>query len=682
MTLTDLHYLSATDVLRAYRSRELSPVEVLDAVIARADAVEPTVNALLERDHEDYRAAAVAAAERYAGTGAAPRVLEGLPVALKEEQPIAGRSLRFGSLLTEGWVSEETHPVAERVLGAGALVHARTTTPEFSCAAFTHSALWGITRNPWNPDFGPGGSSGGSGAALASGTAYLASGSDIGGSIRIPASLNGVVGFKPPYGRVPAMAPFNLDTYCHDGPMGRTVADVALFQNVIQGQHPFDHVSLPAVPIPEDLGDVRRDAHRARAHARRLPGRPRGRGEHPGLRRRPARCRRARRRGHGGAHARRGHVGGARALRLDHGSVDAGVQRARRPEVHGVHAALPRRCRPPSTRRSGCHAGLTLEAKVHRSLATVFLDHDALICPTLGTTGFVAGDDYTEHGITVAGEYVQPYIFAGAHPGVQHREPPPRAQRPVRSRDQRRADRGPGRGPSLRRRHGVPRRRGGRARARAVGPTRPGAPLYDDRVPLCDTAVNAAVLSLGSLRSTSGSPRRPDPHLLAVALWKDISPMQDMPARRRKILGFVGVGAAVAVTAACSGAPAPTSSGATSAPTSNYTVLMPPPTADAGDVVWATYRETQTLDPIQAFDYPENTIDPLLCDSLLRQKPDMTIGDGIATYTNPSPTEFDFTLNANAKFWDGPPVSPADVVYSLNRDRPQRWRVLRPTFSG
>jgi aspartyl-tRNA(Asn)/glutamyl-tRNA(Gln) amidotransferase subunit A len=129
MTLTDLHYLGATEVLRAYRSRELSPVEVLDAVIARADAVEPTVNALLERDHEDYRAAAVAAAERYAGTGDAPRALEGLPVALKEEQPIAGRSLRFGSLLTEGWVSEETHPVAERVLAAGALVHARTTTP-------------------------------------------------------------------------------------------------------------------------------------------------------------------------------------------------------------------------------------------------------------------------------------------------------------------------------------------------------------------------------------------------------------------------------------------------------------------------------------------------------------------------------------------------------------------------
>ena len=413
--MADLHYLTATEVLRAYRARELSPVEVFDAVAARADAVEPTVNALLERDHEDYRAAAVAAAERYSGTGDAPRPLEGLPVALKEEQPIAGRSLRFGSLLTEGWVSEETHPLAERVLDAGAIVHARSTTPEFSCAAFTHSDLWGITRNPWNPDFGPGGSSGGSGAALASGTAYLASGSDIGGSIRIPASLNGVVGFKPPYGRVPAMAPFNLDTYCHDGPMGRTVADVALFQNVIQGQHPHDHVSLPAVPIPDELGDVR--GMRV-ALAVTL-------GDFPVDREVEANTRTF-----------------ADALRAAGAVVDEVTVALSRDEV--TRAALvhygsimgpsmlefsepddPRFM--PYTQRFlelsskeyasvGLYTGLTIEAKVHRALSTVFDAHDALICPTLGTTGFVAGDDYTEHGITVAGEYVDLYIFAALTP--------------------------------------------------------------------------------------------------------------------------------------------------------------------------------------------------------------------------------------------------------------------------
>ncbi len=126
--MTDLHYLSATEVLRAFRSRELSPVEVFDAVSARADAVEPTVNCLLERDVESSRAEAVASAARYAaGTPTGP--LDGLPVVLKEEQPIAGRALRLGSLVTEGYVSEDTHPVAERVLASGANVHARTTTP-------------------------------------------------------------------------------------------------------------------------------------------------------------------------------------------------------------------------------------------------------------------------------------------------------------------------------------------------------------------------------------------------------------------------------------------------------------------------------------------------------------------------------------------------------------------------
>jgi len=415
MSLTELHYLSATEVLQAFRTGKLSPVEVFDAVSARADAVEPTVNALLERDHEDYRAAAAVAADRYAGTGPAPRALEGLPVALKEEQPIAGRSARYGSLLTEGDASDETHPVAERVFGAGAIVHARSTTPEFSCAAFTHSDLWGITRNPWNPDFGPGGSSGGSGAALASGTAYLASGSDIGGSIRIPASLNGVVGFKPPYGRVPALPPFNLDTYCHDGPMGRTVADVALFQNVIQGQHRGDHVSLPAVPIPDELGDVR---GMRIALALTL-------GDFPI-----------------DAEVEVNTRAFAEALRRAGAVVEEVTVDLSRDEVTSaalVHygsvmgPSMLEFCEPDDPRlmpytqhflalstaeydKVGLYAGLTLESKVHRALATLFDDHDALICPTLGTTGFVAGDDYTEHGITVASEYVELYIFAALTP--------------------------------------------------------------------------------------------------------------------------------------------------------------------------------------------------------------------------------------------------------------------------
>jgi len=137
---------------------------------------------------------------------------------------------------------------------------------------------------------------------------------------------------------------------------------------------------------------------------------------------------------------------------------------------------------------------------------------------------------------------------------------------------------------------------------------------------------------------------------------------------RRRSLTLAGMTVAVAVTAAaCTGAPAPKSSGSSTGAPSTFTVLTPTPKSDAGDIVWATYRETQTLDPIQGFDYPENTADDVLCDSLLQQQPDLSIKNGIATYTSPSATEFDFTLNANAKFWDGSPVTAQDAVFSLKR---------------
>lgn len=138
---------------------------------------------------------------------------------------------------------------------------------------------------------------------------------------------------------------------------------------------------------------------------------------------------------------------------------------------------------------------------------------------------------------------------------------------------------------------------------------------------------------------------------------------------RRAILAIVAIGAAASLTAACTGAPPPTTtgSGTPTAQTSDFTIDTPAPTKDAGDVVWATYRETQTLDPIQGFDYPEQTAVSILCDSVLRQSNDMSYGDGLAKVTNPSPTEFDFEINANAKFWDGSPVTAEDAVYSLKR---------------
>lgn len=252
-----LHHLTATQAKELFVKRELSPVELLDAVLARTEQVNPAINALTEQMVDEAVESAREAERRYGGAGPAPRPLEGVPLLLKEEQAIAGRTLENGSLLAKGQIAPYSHPVVDRVREAGAVVHGRTTTPEFSIMTVTHSHLWGVTRNPWNLDATPGGSSGGAGAALGAGMTTLATGSDIGGSIRIPASQCGVVGFKPPAGRVPSLPPFNFDAYCSDGPMGRSVADVALLQNVLAGPHVADPASIrPAYQLPTELGDV------------------------------------------------------------------------------------------------------------------------------------------------------------------------------------------------------------------------------------------------------------------------------------------------------------------------------------------------------------------------------------------------------------------------------------------
>jgi aspartyl-tRNA(Asn)/glutamyl-tRNA(Gln) amidotransferase subunit A len=240
---SDLAYLSATEARRLFEARELSPVELMRAVIDQAEQTEPVVHALTERIFEDALQRAQQAANRYAeGT---QRPLEGIPVATKEKHGIAGRSLTEGSLTNVGRIATENAPVIDRIEQAGGIIHARTATPEFSLTLFTHSRLWGITRNPWNPELTPGGSSGGSAASLAAGSTTLATGSDIAGSIRVPAAFTGTVGFKAPYGRIAGVAPLSLDRFRGDGPLARTVDDCALFTNVLAGQDPRDHASLP-----------------------------------------------------------------------------------------------------------------------------------------------------------------------------------------------------------------------------------------------------------------------------------------------------------------------------------------------------------------------------------------------------------------------------------------------------
>jgi Asp-tRNA(Asn)/Glu-tRNA(Gln) amidotransferase A subunit family amidase len=221
----------------------------MQAVIARAEVTEPHINAFTDTYFDLALEQAAAAADAYAAGTA--RALEGLPVAIKDESMIAGQRTTQGSLLFEDYVAETTDPVPERVMAAGGIVHARSAAPEFSMAVVTWSHLHGVTRNPWNLEITCGGSSGGAGASLAAGSSALAGGSDIGGSIRIPAAMNGLVGFKPPYGRVPEYWPWNREPFAASGPLARTVSDVILMQNVLSGPLVGDIWSLPPLELPE-----------------------------------------------------------------------------------------------------------------------------------------------------------------------------------------------------------------------------------------------------------------------------------------------------------------------------------------------------------------------------------------------------------------------------------------------
>ncbi len=237
-----LCYISAIKAVEQFKSGELSPVDLMQAVIDRAEEVEPKVKSLSHTFFDEAMILAREAEQRYR-TGTA-RPLEGIPLGVKDSVEHEGKPFTWGSLLIQDKIGEKTEPWLQRMLDAGAIVHARTTMPEFLFNATTHTKAYGVTRNPWNLNYSVGASSGGSGASLAAGTSTLALGSDNGGSIRLPASQNGVVGFKPPFGRVPGVFPEKFETSFMNGPMARTVADTISMQNIIAGQHPDDLQSL------------------------------------------------------------------------------------------------------------------------------------------------------------------------------------------------------------------------------------------------------------------------------------------------------------------------------------------------------------------------------------------------------------------------------------------------------
>lgn len=240
-----LAWLSATELLSAFKKRRLSPLDVTEAILERIESLDPVLNAYALVDREGALVAASQAEARWAaGNPLGP--LDGVPVSIKDIVLTRGLPTRRGSRLIEPdqpW--EEDGPAVARLREAGAVILGKTTTPEFAAKPVTLSPLTGTTRNPWNANYSPGGSSGGAGAAVAAGLGPLALGTDAGGSIRIPASLCGVFGLKPSGGRVPMYPPTPYGTLASFGPMTRTVADAALMLSIIAQPDPRDWSALP-----------------------------------------------------------------------------------------------------------------------------------------------------------------------------------------------------------------------------------------------------------------------------------------------------------------------------------------------------------------------------------------------------------------------------------------------------
>ncbi len=229
MDATELVYAGAADQARLIRAGEVSARELVETTLARIDRLNPLLNAyrvvfaeraLAEADQADARRAS-----------GQDRPLLGVPVAIKDDADVAGEPTAWGSLATSTEPARVDADVVARLRGAGAIVVGKTNVPELTIWPFCETLGYGATRNPWNPDYTTGGSSGGSGAAVAAGLAGVALGSDGAGSIRIPAAFNGLFGIKPQRDRVP-LGPGHHDAW-HGltvyGPLARTVADAALF---------------------------------------------------------------------------------------------------------------------------------------------------------------------------------------------------------------------------------------------------------------------------------------------------------------------------------------------------------------------------------------------------------------------------------------------------------------------
>src|SRR5574341_732157 len=236
--------LSATELRRMIGARQISVLEVVDACLARVDTLNPTLNAIVS-PNEALRDEA-RALDRKLAQGAEPGILCGLPVGIKDVTTVAGLRTTYGSRIYRDYVPDEDALIVRRLRQAGALILGKTNCPEFAAGANTFNEVYGRTRNPWDTTKSAGGSTGGGAVGLATGMIALAEGTDLGGSLRIPASFCGVVGLRPSPGLVPTHpTDWVWDTLQVSGPMGRTAEDVALMLQAVAGADPHAPLGSP-----------------------------------------------------------------------------------------------------------------------------------------------------------------------------------------------------------------------------------------------------------------------------------------------------------------------------------------------------------------------------------------------------------------------------------------------------
>jgi len=243
--VTSLHDLSAVDLLAGYRAKQFSPSEVLEEVLAHVAVWEPHIKALYLLDPDGARAVAKASTDRWQ-SGEPMGALDGVPVTIKDNIATKDQPVPLGAASVKLVPSPKDAPPAARLREAGAIIFSKTTMPDFGMLSSGLSSFHPLTRNPWDLSKNPGGSSSGAGAAAAAGYGPLHLGTDIGGSVRLPACWNGLVGLKPSLGRVP-MEPFYVGRVA--GPMTRTTDDTALMMSVLSRPDRRDGMSLPAHEI-------------------------------------------------------------------------------------------------------------------------------------------------------------------------------------------------------------------------------------------------------------------------------------------------------------------------------------------------------------------------------------------------------------------------------------------------